>query len=172
MRIALMAGLTATGALIAIPVGPVPITLQIFFTLLAGMVLGSKDGALSQLVYILIGAMGLPVFSGFQGGLGVLIGPTGGYLFGFIVAAFVVGKIIERTQQLCFLNSMIALGFGIVVIYALGVGQLMLILKLPLLQAVTVGAMPFILPDIGKAFGAAIIGLRLRNVLHNYPKGK
>jgi len=80
----LFGALTAMGALISIPLQPVPVTLQTLFLYLAGSLLGGGLGALSQTVYIMLGVIGLPVFSGGKAGLGVLMGPTGGYLVGFV----------------------------------------------------------------------------------------
>lgn len=79
----LLAVLTAAGAYLAIPIGPVPIVLQNLFILLAGLLLGSRWGLASVRVYLLTGALGLPVFAGGLGGIGRLVGPTGGYLVGF-----------------------------------------------------------------------------------------
>jgi biotin transport system substrate-specific component len=93
---ALMAALTAAGAYIAIPVGPVPIVLQNLFVMLAGLLLGGRWGLISVGVYLLAGAMGLPVFAGGTGGAGKFVGPTGGYLLGFAAAAYLVGVISER----------------------------------------------------------------------------
>ena len=92
IKAALMAALTAVGAYIIIPVGPVPITLQTFFVLLSGRLLGKKYGVLSQITYLLLGAFGLPIFSGGQGGLGVIAGPTGGFLISFVIAAWIAAN--------------------------------------------------------------------------------
>jgi biotin transport system substrate-specific component len=83
----LFASLTALGAFIAIPAGPVMITLQTFIVILAGILLGSKIGALSQIIYILLGLIGLPIFSGFTGGIQSMMKPSFGFLIGFIFAA-------------------------------------------------------------------------------------
>ena len=77
------------------PLYPVPLTLQTLFTYLAGAVLGPSLGALSQVIYILLGGIGLPVFAGGKAGFGTLLGPTGGYLFGFIAASFAIGKLSD-----------------------------------------------------------------------------
>ena len=95
---ALLAALTAVGAYIAIPIGPVPIVLQNLFVYLMGLLLGLRWGLAGIGVYLLAGAVGLPVFSGGRGGLGHLIGPTGGYLVGFVPAVAVVGFITEKTS--------------------------------------------------------------------------
>jgi biotin transporter BioY len=93
--------LTAIGALISIPLQPVPVTLQTLFLYLAGSLLGGRVGALSQIIYVILGVIGLPVFSGGKAGLGVFLGPTGGYLLGFIAGAFVTGKIVEAREKPC-----------------------------------------------------------------------
>ena len=91
----LFGALTAIGALVSIPLQPVPVTLQTLFLYLAGSLLGGSLGALSQLIYLVLGVIGLPVFSGGKAGLGVFLGPTGGYLIGFVAGAFVTGKIVR-----------------------------------------------------------------------------
>lgn len=93
---ALFAALLTIGGQIAIPIGPVPITLQTMMVLLAGSILGSRWGAVSVLVWILLAAVGAPVLSGGAGGVGALLGPTGGYIAGFLLAAFLVGWTIEQ----------------------------------------------------------------------------
>ena len=90
---------TAVGAFISIPIPPVPITLQTLFTYLAGALLGGRLGALSQFVYLLLGVMGLPVFALGKAGFGVLFGPTGGYIIGFIGSAYVIGTMIETKNN-------------------------------------------------------------------------
>ena len=92
---ALFAALTAVLSQFAIPIGPVPINLATMSLFIAGAVLGSKLGGLSQLVYVLLGAAGLPVFSEFSGGLQIIAGPTGGYIIGYIATAWIVGFITE-----------------------------------------------------------------------------
>lgn len=87
-------------AQVSIPVKPVPFTLQTMFVLLSGAFLGSRNGAASQILYIIVGIAGLPVFAGFSFGLPILLGPTGGYLMAFPVAAYFVGYIVERNRQL------------------------------------------------------------------------
>jgi len=95
----LFAALTAVGGFISIPLYPVPLTLQTLFTLLAAMILGSVMGASSQIIYVLLGVIGLPVFAGFKAGIGILFGPTGGFLLGFIISAYIIGKIVELKKE-------------------------------------------------------------------------
>ena len=93
--IALCAALTAAGAFIKIPLWPVAITLQTFFVILSGIILGPRDGALSQLAYLIVGLLGLPVFSG-GGGLAYLMQPSFGYLIGFVIAPLAVGSLLRN----------------------------------------------------------------------------
>lgn len=94
--VAMMAALTAISAYLVLPVGPVPATLQSSVVLASGALLGSRLGALSQMVYLVMGLIGLPVFAGGRSGLGILVTPTFGYLIGFVAAAYITGLIIEK----------------------------------------------------------------------------
>jgi biotin transport system substrate-specific component len=96
----LMAALTAVGAYVHIPLGPVPIVLQNLFVLLAGLLLGSRWGAISIGIYLLVGAIGIPVFAGAKGGIAHFMGPTGGYLFGFLLASYITGYISNTSYPL------------------------------------------------------------------------
>ncbi|WP_440952914.1 biotin transporter BioY [Methanococcoides sp. FTZ1] len=158
----LFAALTAIGAYITIPLGPIPFTLQVVFVLMAGAMLGSKWGSISMIVYTLLGIAGLPVFSGGASGIGVILGPTGGYIIGFIAAAFVVGFLFEnyRTEKLP-INAMYVLT-GSAVIYAFGLSHLMIVANMSFIQAVTVGLLPFIGGALVKVAVAAYIATRYR----------
>ncbi len=154
--------LTALGAYLMIPLPPVPVTMQTLFVILAGALLGGYLGALSQVVYILLGVIGLPVFSGGKAGFGVLIGPTGGYLIGFVVGALVIGKLtsLKRDPGLLWLmGSMLA---GVAIIYTLGIAQLMLVAKLDFIKAISVGLLPPLPGDIIKIVVAAFICRKIR----------
>ncbi len=122
LNIVLMAGATAVAAQIEIPHLPVPYTLQTLAVLLSGVLLGAKRGALSQILYLLCGLAGLPVFAQFGAGFARLIGPTGGYLLSFPVAAFAVGYLMN--SQAGFLRSLLALSVGSLIIFSLGTLQL------------------------------------------------
>ncbi|AKB84239.1 biotin transporter BioY [Methanococcoides methylutens] len=158
----LFAALTAIGAYITIPLGPIPFTLQVVFVLLAGGMLGSKWGPISMIVYTLLGIAGLPVFSGGASGIGVILGPTGGYIIGFIAAAFVVGFLFEnkRTEKLL-INALYVLA-GSAVIYAFGLTHLMIVADMSFIQAVTVGFLPFIGGALVKVAVAAYIATKYR----------
>jgi len=159
---AMFGALTAVGSLIVIPLQPLPITLQTLFTGLAGVLLGGYTGALSQIVYVLLGLIGLPVFAGGKAGLGTLLGPSGGYLIGFIVGAFVIGKIVEARREAGLGWIGLALLMGNVVIYTLGVLQLSLVAHLSLVKAILVGVVPFLIGDLLKLITAALIAIKLR----------
>lgn len=156
---------TAAGAYIMIPLPLVPITLQTLFLNLAAALLGGGLGALSQVVYVLIGIIGLPVFAGGKAGLGVLLGPTGGYLIGFIVGAYVVGKLIEIRGDPGFVWTACSMVVGMIVIYACGVTQLSIVAKLSVGKAVAVGALPFFIGDVLKILAAAFLSLKLKNII-------
>ncbi|MEI8172038.1 MAG: biotin transporter BioY [Deltaproteobacteria bacterium] len=155
--------LTAIGAYIMIPLPPVPITFQTLFLNLAGALLGGYLGALSQVVYILLGVIGLPVFAGGKAGLGVLLGPTGGYLFGFVLAAFVVGKLIAVKKDPGLIWTILSMLAGMVVIYFLGILQLTLVARLSVEKAIVVGALPFLPGDMVKIVLASLIYLKIRD---------
>lgn len=159
---AMFGALTAVGALIVIPLQPVPVSLQTFFTFLAGTLLGGYAGALSQIIYILLGIIGIPVFAGGQAGIGVLLGPAGGYLFGFIVGAFVIGKIIETRKDAGFVWVLVALLIGDLIIYAVGTVQLSLVARLSPMKALLTGVVPFLPGDLVKILLAAFLSIKLR----------
>jgi len=163
---ALFAALTAIGAFIKIPlpISPVPITLQVFFVLLAGLVLGARWGGTSMTVYVILGIIGLPVFSGGSSGLGVLFGPTGGYLLGFIAGAFVIGLLYKRTGSTR-VGAIIAMSAGLIVIYLMGVIQLSSAAQMPIQQAVAVGVLPFLIGDAIKIAAALIVADRIRPLI-------
>lgn len=149
--------LTALCAQIRIPLGftPVPITGQTFAVLLSGAVLGSRMGAASQLLYVLMGAAGLPFYAGGTGGWEHASGATMGYLLGFIAAAYAVGYLAEQRQDRRFATSIGAFLTGNLVIYALGVPWLMYSLSWDLAEGVARGLAPFIIGDTIKIMLAA-----------------
>ncbi len=135
-------------AQISFQIGPVPITGQTLAVLLIGALFGSRRGALTVLAYLGQGVMGLPVFAGGMAGPAVLMGPTAGYLVGFVFAAFVVGLLAERGWDRGMLSTAVAMVIGNLVIYAFGI--LWLITLIGLSAAITAGLLPFIIGDIIK----------------------
>ena len=150
-----LAVLTWVGANIYIPLTPVPITLQTLFVLLAGSVVTRRAGMASQWMYVGAGALGLPVFAGGLAGWGVVAGPTGGYIVSFLVAPWVVSRIISRTDTLAGQITAFAAGTG--VIFALGVGHLTLFYTHDLSAALAAGLVPFIPGAIVKIAAAVSI---------------
>jgi biotin transport system substrate-specific component len=163
--------LTFVGANIRIPMVPVPFTLQTLFVILAGAVLGARTGALSQTIYLSLGAFGLPLFAGTAAGIAVFAGPTGGYLIGFLFAAFIVGRLIDKKPTLLWQATVFTLGS--LVILLIGVFQLALVYTHDLGKAFAVGFLPFLLGDAVKVFAAVSIYRsysRLRENWSNRPR--
>ncbi|MFA5321870.1 MAG: biotin transporter BioY [Smithella sp.] len=157
---ALFGSLTAAGAFIVIPLPPVPITAQTFFLNIAAILLGGPLGAVSQFIYVMLGVVGIPVFAGGKAGLGVIFGPTGGYLLGFIIAAFVIGIVNRMKKSAGAFWYIFSMFIGMLIIYFFGSLQLSLIAKMSFNKALAVGVLPFIPGDIIKILLAAIICLR------------
>ena len=150
--------LTAISAQVSIPIKPVPFTLQTMIVLLAGAFLGSKNGAYSQVLYILLGIIGLPVFAHTADGtMGIarLIGPTGGYLLAFPLAAFVVGYLTERSQK--YLNVIVSMFAAELIIIFLGTIYLYTAYLHNFVDAVNAGAAIFTIWMVVKVFAAATI---------------
>lgn len=152
--IAMFTALISVGAYIAIPAGPVPIVLQNFFVLLTGTLLGGYRGLSVVSTYLILGAAGLPVFHNGTGGIGIILGPTGGYLLGYIPAVFLTGIISGKEGGKPLFIALGALS-GAVVVYAIGVPWLKFVLRMPWRKAVSAGLLPFIAGDVIKV--AAIV---------------
>jgi biotin transport system substrate-specific component len=130
---------------------PVPATAQTFAVLLTAMVLGSRRAALTVLAYICEGLAGLPVFAQFKAGLPALLGPTGGYIIGFLAAAFLVGFLAERGSSRNIIKMLFVMLAGEIVIYAFGLFWLALLMKGAGLQIIlSVGLYPFVLGEVIK----------------------
>ena len=160
----LMAALTAVGAYIYVPIGPVPIVLSTLFVILSGLLLGSRWGLTSMALYLLVGAIGIPVFAGGKGGLAHFLGPTGGYLFGYLLASWITGFISERSRGLMILD-ILAVVVGSLAIYALGVPWLKMVTQMSWQKTLIVGVLPFLIGDAVKAFVVLILARALRPVL-------
>lgn len=147
------------GAYISIPLPftPIPFTLQLLFVLLSGIFLGPFYGSLSSIIYILLGVLGFPVFSGGNSGIGHLFGKTGGFLFGFVVAPFITGQIYRLNKKLLFVSIIL----GIFVIHLLGVLYLSKVLSLNIFKAFIIGSLPFIPVDLVKGVLTYIISITL-----------
>ncbi len=166
VRISLMAALTAVGAQMAVPLGPVPMVLTTLFVLLAGLLLGPKEGLLAMALYLVLGAMGLPVFAHFKGGLAHFLGPTGGYLFAFPLAAGVTGYLSRLNRGKT--ADVIAVLAGSLLIYGLGVPWLKWVAGMSWIKALSVGMFPFLIGDAVKASAALWIAWSLRPLIRRH----
>ena len=163
---AIFAALISVMGLIAIPlpISPVPITGQSLAIMLAGGILTARQAAFSVLTFLLLGAVGVPVFAGMSGGIGILIGPRGGYLIGYLVGAIVIalakGK-NNNSWRLAFANIV----GGIIVVYILGVAWLSFVTGMGLEKAIMVGALPYIPGDLFKVLMATVVGVAVNKRL-------
>ena len=158
---ALMTAVTCILAPLSIPIGPVPISLTNFAIYLALYLLDWKKGTVSYIIYLLLGLVGLPVFSGFTGGLGKLAGPTGGYIIGFIPMAIIAGIVIDKYTEK-WLLCLLAMIVGTIVCYALGTAWLAYEAKMDMMAALWAGVIPFIPGDLVKMALAILIAPKIR----------
>ena len=165
-RIALFAVLLAICAWISLPLPPIPVTLQTFALFSALLFLGGRRGTCAVAVYLLMGAVGLPVFSGFRSGLGVLLEATGGYLLGFLATALIYWAITARTNQRAAIPACL---LGLLGCYTFGTVWYLLLYSgasaagLPAILASCV--LPFLLPDLVKLALACLLAKRLKPIL-------
>ena len=162
-RIAAFACFVGVAAQLAVPlpITPVPLTMQTLFVVLAGIVLGARNGCYAMLTYVALGAAGAPVFANFSGGLHVLAGPTGGYIVSFPAAAAISGYISERFRggrPAIFLASL----SGLALILAAGSSYLMMLGGLSLSRALSLGALPFVAGELVKAAIATFLSAAQR----------
>ena len=160
--VSLFTALTAVGAFIRIPIPYVPLTLQTLMVMFAGLILGSRRGVMSQLLYLALGLLGLPIFAQ-GGGPAYVLQPSFGYLLGFVAGAYVTGKIVEAKRNAGLSRILLALAFGQAAIYALGIPYLYLnlhfILHKPVsfAAALKIGFLVFIPGDAIKTAIAALV---------------
>lgn len=146
---------------------PVKLTLQMVGVYLAPMILGFKLGTLSVVLYVLLGAAGLPVFSDMRGGIDVILGPTGGYIIGFIFAAMLIGFVHSYKNRKPSAPVLILAGvIAIIPIHLLGVIQLSYVMGISFKDALIGGSIPFLPFDILKSFIAGFIAVSVRNRIH------
>ncbi|HWR13117.1 MAG TPA: biotin transporter BioY [Rectinemataceae bacterium] len=158
----LFAALISIGAFIALPVpgSPVPIVLQNMFIMLTALIMGPWWGAFATALYLLFGFLGLPVFSGGAGGIAKLLGPTGGYLFGYLPASIAMGFIARKGKHTIFINICACLA-GMAIVYIFGIARLRAVLDVDWGKALAVGLYPFILGDAVKIVLASLLAPRL-----------
>jgi biotin transport system substrate-specific component len=156
--VALGTALLALSAKINLPLPYVPMTLQTLAVLMIGAAYGWRLGSATVIAYLAEGAIGLPVFAGPVGGLAPLLGPTAGYLAGFVAAAFITGWLSERGWDRSVPRLFVAMGFGHIVILAAGFAWLAFGMKFGVEKAWLVGIVPFVAASVIKnALGAAIV---------------
>ena len=162
--------MTATLCLLApisiqLPFSPIPLSLATFVIYFVIIVLGQKRSFLSVLLYLLLGFAGLPIFSGFTGGVGKLLGPTGGYLIGYLFLPLICGFFVDRWQGKVF-SCLLGLLLGTLVRYFFGTIWLTLQAKLSFLAAFSSAVLPFLLFDIVKIFLSYSLGYQVRKRLN------
>ena len=151
--IALFTALTAIGAFIKIPIPPVPITMQLAFVVYAGIFLGARKAMMSQLLYLMIGLIGIPIFA-YGGGITYIFQPTFGYLIGFLLCATVIGYGVERMGKVTFSGVLGWSVLGLTLVYVVGVLYLYGIVNLyfgktmTMLAALQAGLIPFVVKDM------------------------
>jgi biotin transport system substrate-specific component len=160
----LFAALTAVGAFIAIPIGPVPIVLQNLFVMLMGLMLGPRWGLAGVAAYLLAGALGLPVFAGGTGGIGRFVGPTGGYLVGYLPSVMVIGWLAQRGRPQRLFDALAVLS-GTLVLYFFGVSWLKIVTGMTWGKTLMVGMVPFLPGDITKMIAAVMLVGALRHMI-------
>ena len=164
---ALFAAIISAGALIAIPIGVIPIVLQNFFTLLSGLVLGPALGSASVGLFLAAGVIGMPVFAnnGSPMGIARIIGPTGGYLFGYLLGALVAGLIVgfpRPGERVSVWRYVLAVVTGSLVVYIPGLVRLKWYLNISWSQAFFLGFIPFLPGDAIKGVAVGLVAPRLR----------
>jgi biotin transport system substrate-specific component len=164
--ISIFTALTVVGSYTIIPLGPVPLVLSNFVILLSGLLLGSKRAAAVAITYLLLGTLGLPVFSGGTSGLARILGPTGGYLLGYLPAAYITGLISEKGKR-SIIRDTIALISGVLIIYASGIPWLKFTLEMQWKDAILAGMLPFLPGDAVKIIAAALIGIKMHGLIED-----
>lgn len=159
--IAVLTAMTCVLAPLSLPIGPVPISLTNLVIYIGLYVLGTKKETVSYVVYMIIGLVGVPVFSGFTGGPGKLVGPTGGYIIGFVPMAIIAGLVIDKYADKKW-ASFLGMVVGTIVCYALGTAWLAIQAQMDLKAALFAGVIPFIPGDVTKMIIAMILGPVLR----------
>ncbi|MDO4619404.1 MAG: biotin transporter BioY [Lachnospiraceae bacterium] len=164
VSVAVMAAVICILTPLSVPIGPIPISLANFIILLTVYILGTKKAFLSVLIFLLIGLAGAPVFSGFQGGIAKLAGPTGGFLIGYLPMVLIAGAFIEKSRRKLLL-SMAGMMIATAVLYALGTAWFVSLTGKTLAAALALCVTPFIVLDLAKMLVVALVGPVLYNAL-------
>ncbi|WP_459128900.1 biotin transporter BioY [Guggenheimella bovis] len=158
-RMALMVALLTVFSWISVPIGPVPVTLQLIAVFLVSYLFSPKESFLIVLCWLLLGAVGVPVFSGFKS-TSALIGPTAGFIVSFLLVAPFVSSFRERSVVQAFLISLV----GLVIVYLLGSGWFMFVLKKGAMETLKLAVLPFVVIDVAKIAIALFVSKALRKV--------
>ena len=166
VKVSLMAALISVLGPIAVPLPftPVPISLGILAVYISSYLLGAKTGTLSVIIYILVGLVGLPVFSGYAGGAAKLAGPTGGYIIGFIFGAMIGGLFADRFENKFFL-PLLGMALGTLVCYLFGTLWLAYQMSLTFKQALIAGVVPYAGFDCAKMVIAVLLGKQVKPLI-------
>ena len=156
--IALMSAILCIVGPFVIPIGMVPMSLTNLVIYLTIILLDKKRATISVAVYLLIGFVGIPVFAGFTGGAGKILGPTGGYLIGYLVLSWIAGSVLEKKEKL----KVVALVLGTISLYFIGTAWLMIQSKMNFVSAISVGVLPFVVFDILKIVVSVGIGKSIK----------
>jgi biotin transport system substrate-specific component len=148
---------------LSIPSSLVPVSLATFAVMLAGAILGAKEGVICTALYLLLGALGIPVFAGWSSGISILFGMTGGYLFGYLPLAWCTGKAAEKSTS--FMNLVIGMVIGTVILYVIGTIWFMAYMKMGLMPSLAACVLPFLPGDALKIAAVCLIAPRLRTAL-------
>ena len=158
---AIIAAFLCIVAPLSVPIGPIPITLALFFVYLAGALLGWKRGLIAVAVYVLLGAVGLPVFSGYQGGIQKLLGVTGGYIVGYLPCVAIVGLAADKCAEKKWALP-VAMVVGTIVLYFIGTVWFMITTKNTLAASLGMCVIPFLPGDAVKIVVATILAMMIR----------
>ncbi len=156
-RIAVMAAVMCILGPISIPIGPVPISLTPLAILLSVYILGTAEGTAAVFIYVILGAVGIPVFGGFTGGFGIIAGPTGGYILAYVLLALIAGWFIHHFYDKVWLQFL-GMCLGTAVLYAFGTIWLAHVAGMTFMEALAAGVLPFIAGDILKMILAIALG--------------
>lgn len=161
---AIFAAIICVAAPFSVQVGPIPITLATFAIYLTGAVLGGKRGTVAVIVYIMLGAVGMPVFSNFNGGFSALLGPTGGYIIGYVPLVLLTGIFAEMSSKKHW-TMVIGMVLGTVALYTFGTAWFMIMTSSSLGRALSLCALPFIPGDALKIVCVTAVAIPLKSKL-------
>ncbi len=168
--ISMFAALTAAGAFIKIPTPLVPFTLQFLFCAYSGIFLGARNGLYSQLLYVGIGLLGIPIFAN-GGGPAYVLQPTFGYLIGFICCAYIVGSFVDKCKEITVYKTLGAVLVGLTTVYVIGVSYLYAIVnfylqkQMAVSKAIAVGFLPYVTADLIMSVIIAVSAVRVIPIL-------